>query len=160
MWLFSPDTAARTQRGFVRRRVLAAALLAAPASGLLVWVATARAARPLRRLRRRAGGLDPRTSPARLDHTPTRIAEVDVLARTLQTVLARYDEQAARIAEALATARSFAAAASHELRNTLMSTRTHFGTSLGTLTFPRANGSRCWRTFGETTVGCSVCWSC
>lgn len=81
--------------------------------------------RPLRRLQRRASGLDPRSSPARLDHTPTRIAEVDDLAHTLRTVLARYDEQAARTAEALATARSFASAASHELRTPLMSMQTN-----------------------------------
>lgn len=42
--------------------------------------------------------------------------EVDDLAHTLQRVLSRYDEQAARTAEALATARSFASAAAHELR--------------------------------------------
>lgn len=131
LWLFSPDTAAKTQLGVVRRRVIAAALLTAPAAGMLAWAATARAARPLRRLQRRAGGLDPRTSAARLDHTPTRIAEVDDLARTLQTVLARYDEQAARTAEALATARSFAAAASHELRNPLMSLGTNFDILIG-----------------------------
>ncbi|MDX2860684.1 sensor histidine kinase, partial [Streptomyces scabiei] len=121
----------KAQLGFVRRRVLAAALLTAPAAGMLAWAATARAARPLRRLQRRAGGLDPRTSAARLDHTPTRIAEVDDLARTLQTVLARYDEQAARTAEALATARSFAAAASHELRNPLMSMGTNCDILIG-----------------------------
>ncbi|MCZ1004651.1 hypothetical protein O1M63_52955 [Streptomyces mirabilis] len=84
-----------------------------------------RASTPLRRLQRRASGLDPRSSSTRLDHTPTRIAEVDDLAHTLQTVLARYDEQALRTAEALATARSFASAASHELRTPLMSMQTN-----------------------------------
>ncbi|MYT29550.1 MULTISPECIES: HAMP domain-containing sensor histidine kinase [unclassified Streptomyces] len=83
-----------------------------------------RAARPLRRLQQRTSGLDPRTSDVRLEHRPTRITEVDDLARTVQTVLARYDEQAARTAEALATARSFSAAASHELRTPLTSMQT------------------------------------
>lgn len=101
------------------------ALLAAPLSGLLAWAVATRASTPLRRLQRRASGLDPRSSPTRLDHTPTRIAEVDDLAHTLQTVLARYDEQALRTAEALATARSFASAASHELRTPLMSMQTN-----------------------------------
>ncbi|MFG2421159.1 sensor histidine kinase [Streptomyces sp. NPDC048448] len=125
LWLFASDTAADTQLRLVRRRVVSVALLAAPLSGLLAWGVAARASRPLRRLQRRASGLDPRSSPARLDHTPTRIAEVDDLAHTLRTVLARYDEQAARTAEALATARSFASAASHELRTPLMSMQTN-----------------------------------
>ncbi|MEU8952193.1 HAMP domain-containing sensor histidine kinase [Streptomyces sp. NPDC048489] len=125
LWLFASDTAADTQLRLVRRRAVSVALLAAPLSGLLAWGVATRASRPLRRLQRRTSGLDPRASRARLDHTPTRIAEVDDLAHTLQTVLARYDEQAARTAEALATARSFASAASHELRTPLMSMQTN-----------------------------------
>ncbi|WP_329320983.1 HAMP domain-containing sensor histidine kinase [Streptomyces sp. NBC_01262] len=125
LWLFSPDTAADTQLRLVRRRVLTVALLAAPVAGLLAWAVARRAVRPLRRLQERAGGLDPGSSSVRLEHTPTGITEVDDLAGTLRTVLARYDEQAVRTHEALATARSFAAAASHELRNPLMSMRTN-----------------------------------
>ncbi|MFE3323526.1 sensor histidine kinase [Streptomyces sp. NPDC059176] len=129
LWLFSPDTAARAQLGAVRRRVVTTAVLAAPAAGLLAWAATARATRPLRRLQQRTSGLDPFTSTARLDHAPTGITEVDDLARALQTALTRYDQQALRTTEALATARSFAASASHELRNPLMS----MGTDLDVL---------------------------
>ncbi|MFJ5213227.1 sensor histidine kinase [Streptomyces sp. NPDC088354] len=125
LWVFSPDAATEAQLRRVRLRVLTVALLAAPLSGLLAWAAAGRAVRPLRRLQHRAGGLDPRVSAVRLEHTPTRLAEVDDLARTLQTVLSRYDEQAARTGEALATARSFAATASHELRNPLMSIGTN-----------------------------------
>ncbi|MFF7210991.1 sensor histidine kinase [Streptomyces sp. NPDC008238] len=125
LWLFSPDAATRTQLQQVRRRVVTVALLAAPVSGLLAWAAAGRAVRPLRRLQQRASGLDPRVSAVRLEHTPARITEVDDLAHTLRTVLARYDEQAARTGEALATARSFAAVASHELRNPLMSMGTN-----------------------------------
>lgn len=125
LWLFAPDTAADTQLRLVRRRVVSVALLAAPLSGLLAGAVAGRASRPLRRLRDSASGLDPRTSTARLDHTPARIAEVDDLAHTLQTVLSRYDEQAARTEEALATARSFASAAAHELRTPLMSMQTN-----------------------------------
>ncbi|MET7986115.1 MULTISPECIES: HAMP domain-containing sensor histidine kinase [unclassified Streptomyces] len=125
LWLFAPDTAADTQLRLVRRRVVTVALLAAPLSGLLAGAVAGRASRPLRRLRDSASGLDPRTTSARLDHVPARIAEVDDLARTLQTVLSRYDEQAARTEEALATARSFASAAAHELRTPLMSMQTN-----------------------------------
>ena len=123
LWLFSSDTAGRAQIRQVRRRVLTVALLTAPVAGGVGWLAATRLALPLRRLQRAASGIDPRVSAARLDHTPTRVPEVDELARTLGTVLARYDEQAARTAEALATARSFSAVASHELRTPLMSMR-------------------------------------
>ncbi|MCD0485281.1 HAMP domain-containing histidine kinase [Streptacidiphilus sp. ASG 303] len=123
--LFSPDSARQARIRAVRSRVVLAALVAAPlaaGAGLLV---ARRAVRPLRLLQRRTSGLDPRTSTARPPHAPTRVAEVDDLARTLHTVLARYDEQAGRTAEALATARSFSAAASHELRTPLMSMQTN-----------------------------------
>ncbi|MGW8951741.1 sensor histidine kinase [Streptomyces sp. NPDC055709] len=125
LWLFSPDTASRGQLVLVRRRVVTVALLAAPVAGLLGLAVASRAARPLRRLQRRTSGLDPRADAARLEHTPTGVTEVDDLARTLHTVLARYDEQAARTAGALDTARSFAAAAAHELRTPLMSMQTN-----------------------------------
>lgn len=123
LWLFSSDSVGQQQITRVRRRILTVALLTVPVAAAVAWLAATRVARPLRRLQRRAGGIDPRTSSARLDHVPTRVTEVDELARTLQTVLARYDEQAARTGEALATARSFSAAASHELRTPLMSMR-------------------------------------
>jgi len=124
LWLLSPDTA-EDELALVRKRVLTGALLAAALAGAAAWAIAARAVLPLRRLQRRTSGLDPRTSTARLEHTPTRIAEVDDLAYTVQTVLARYDEQVARTGEALATARAFAATASHELRTPLMSMRTN-----------------------------------
>ncbi|MFI1767802.1 sensor histidine kinase [Streptomyces sp. NPDC020800] len=125
LWVFAPDTADRTQIQLVRRRVLLTALLAAPLSGLLAWGLAGTASAPLRRLTRRTAGLDPRTSSARLDQRRTGVTEVDELAATLRTVLARYDEQAARTAEALDTARSFSSAASHELRTPLMSIGTN-----------------------------------
>ncbi|MGW7365148.1 sensor histidine kinase [Streptomyces sp. NPDC054841] len=125
LWLFSPDAASRDQLALVRRRVVTVALLAAPVAGLLGLAVASRAGRPLRRLQQRTSGLDPRADAARLEHVPTGVTEVDDLARTLQTVLARYDEQAARTTGALATARSFAAAAAHELRTPLMSMQTN-----------------------------------
>ncbi|MCP3822208.1 HAMP domain-containing histidine kinase [Streptomyces sp. A3M-1-3] len=125
LWLFSPDTTSEAQLGLVRTRVLTVAGLTAPLAGLLAGAVATRASRPLRRLQQRTSGLDPRATTTRLDHSPTRVTEVDDLARTLQTVLSRYDEQAARTAEGLATARSFSAAASHELRTPLMSMQTN-----------------------------------
>ncbi|MFC4495415.1 sensor histidine kinase [Streptomyces ovatisporus] len=125
LWLFSPDTAGQAQLAFVRRRVAVVAIVAAPVSALLAWAAASRASRPLRRLQQRTSGLDPRSDTSRLEHTPSGITEVDDLAGTLRTVLARYDEQAARTTQALATARSFSSAAAHELRTPLMSMQTN-----------------------------------
>lgn len=121
LWLFAADDAGRAQIAQTRRRVIAVAVVTAPVAGAAAWFAAAGLARPLVLLQRRAGGIDPRVSAARLEHRPTGVPEVDELARTLQTLLARYDEQAARTAEALEAARSFAASASHELRTPLMS---------------------------------------
>ncbi|MFD8809784.1 sensor histidine kinase [Streptomyces sp. NPDC059597] len=132
LWVFAPDTASRAQVRLVRRRVVLTALLAAPLSGLLAWGVASGASAPLRRLTRRTAGLDPRTSGDRPGQERTGVTEVDELAATLRTVLARYDEQAARTAEALDTARSFSAAAAHELRTPLMS----MGTNLDILGFP------------------------
>ncbi|WP_310722974.1 HAMP domain-containing sensor histidine kinase [Streptomyces sp. N2A] len=125
LWVFSRGSAGKAEVTAVQNRILVVALIAAPLAGLLSWAVAERATRPLRRLQRRAGGLDPGTSAARLDHAPSRITEVDDLARTLQTVLSRYDEQAARTQEALATARAFSATASHELRTPLMGMQTN-----------------------------------
>ncbi|MET7485566.1 HAMP domain-containing sensor histidine kinase [Streptomyces sp. NPDC005538] len=130
LWVFSPNAADQAQLRLVRRRVAVTSLLAAPLSGLLAWGIATGATGPLRRLGRRTAGLDPRTSTVRPPDEPTGITEVDDLAATLRTVLARYDEQARRTAEALDTARSFSAAASHELRTPLMS----MGTNLDILT--------------------------
>jgi len=125
LWIFAPDSTYQAEISLVRKRVVTVTLLAAPVAGAIAWAISARAVLPLRRLQRRTSGLDPRSSTTRLEHTPTRITEVDDLAHTVQTVFARYDEQAARTNEALATARSFTTAASHELRTPLMSMRTN-----------------------------------
>ncbi|MFE0192377.1 sensor histidine kinase [Streptomyces sp. NPDC058989] len=125
LWVFSRGSAGSTEIDAVQQRILVVALITAPLTGLLSWAIAERATRPLRRLQHRAGGLDPGTSTARLEHAPSRITEVDDLARTLRTVLARYDEQAARTREALATARAFSATASHELRTPLMGMQTN-----------------------------------
>ncbi|WP_327225104.1 HAMP domain-containing histidine kinase [Streptomyces platensis] len=125
LWVFSPGSAGNAEIDTVQNRILLVALIAAPLAGLLSLAIAERATLPLRRLQRRAAGLDPGTSAVRLDHSRSRVTEVDDLAHTLQTVLARYDEQATRTQEALATARSFAATASHELRTPLMGMQTN-----------------------------------
>ncbi|MFE9453319.1 sensor histidine kinase [Streptomyces sp. NPDC006739] len=125
LWVFSPNAADQAQLRLVRHRVAVTTLLAVPLSGLLAWGVATGATGPLRRLGRRTAGLDPRTSAARLADQPSGVTEVDELAATLRTVLTRYDEQAARTAEALDTARSFSSAAAHELRTPLMSMGTN-----------------------------------
>ena len=125
LWMFSPAADVRAEVTRVRGRILLVALIAAPVGGLLAFLIAERAALPLRRLQRSTSGLDPDDPATRLEYRPTRVAEVDDLARTLESVLSRYDEQAARTGEALETARAFAASASHELRTPLMSMRTN-----------------------------------
>lgn len=129
LWLFASDSAGREQLDSVRNRVAGTALVAAPVSALLAWVTVSRAAGPLRRLQRQAGGLDPGVGAARLEHTQSGVTEVDDLAATLGTALTRYDEQVLRTSSALETARSFAAAAGHELRTPM----TSMGTDLDVL---------------------------
>ena len=138
LWVFSPNAADQAQLRLVRHRVAVTTLLAVPLSGLLAWGVATGATGPLRRLGRRTAGLDPRTSPARLSDQPSGVTEVDELAATLRTVLTRYDEQAARTAEALDTARSFSSAAAHELRTPLMSMGTNLDILAGHPDLPAA----------------------
>ncbi|WP_330297991.1 sensor histidine kinase [Streptomyces sp. NBC_00503] len=124
LWLSSPTSASDPQLSAVRRRMLLVALLAAPVSGLLAYALADRATASLRRLSRRAARLDPGEGAAGFTAERSRITEVDELASSIGQLLARYDEQAGRTAQALDTARSFSSAASHELRTPLMSMRT------------------------------------
>ncbi|MEV8092942.1 HAMP domain-containing sensor histidine kinase [Kitasatospora sp. NPDC085879] len=125
LWLVEPSTAVDPQVKAVRRRVLLVALLAAPAAGALAFGLADRATASLRTLSRRAAALDPRAGAAALDHRRSRVTEVDELAAALSLLLARYDEQAGRTAQALETARSFSSAAAHELRTPLTAMRTN-----------------------------------
>ncbi|MFJ8043620.1 sensor histidine kinase [Kitasatospora sp. NPDC096147] len=122
--LIAPAAADGPQLAAVRRRVLLVTVLAAPVSGLLALALADRATLSIRRLSRRAAALDPAAGAAAFAPGRSRIAEVDELATTIGTLLARYDEQAARTAHALETARLFSSAASHELRTPLTSMRT------------------------------------
>lgn len=122
--LSAPASAADPQVVAVRRRVLLVALLAAPVSGLLAYGLAGRATASVRRLSRRAAELDPGAGAAAFASAPANITEVDELSSAIDQLLARYEEQGARTAQALETARSFSSAASHELRTPLMSMRT------------------------------------
>ncbi|MFD4904073.1 sensor histidine kinase [Kitasatospora purpeofusca] len=136
--VIAPTGPADRQAAAVRRRVLLVALVSAPVSALLAFALAERATAPLRRLSRRAAGLDPAASagpdspnspgsPGGHGFVPERTgtAEVDELSSALVLLLTRYDEQARRTAQALDTARAFSADASHELRTPLMSLRTN-----------------------------------
>ncbi|MFF0387714.1 sensor histidine kinase [Kitasatospora sp. NPDC004615] len=125
LWVLSPAGQPADELRAVRQRVLLVALVAAPLSGLIAFALAERATLPLRRLGRRAAVLDPRTGHAVFAHSRTGTAEVDELSGAIALLLSRYDEQAARTAQALDTARSFSSAASHELRTPLMSLRTN-----------------------------------
>ncbi|BFV60939.1 HAMP domain-containing sensor histidine kinase [Kitasatospora sp. CMC57] len=124
LWLIAPAAADGPQLAAVRRRVLLISLLAAPVSGLVAFGLARRATLSIRRLSRRAAELDPRAGAAAFVPGRSRITEVDELATAIGMLLFRYDEQAARTAQALDTARSFSSAASHELRTPLTSMRT------------------------------------
>ncbi|WP_037602218.1 sensor histidine kinase [Streptacidiphilus rugosus] len=125
LWVFSPVGQDHAQQAAVRGRVLLVALLAAPLAGLLTLGLARRATRSLRSLSARAAELDPAEGAENFRHRRSGVSEVDELAASLSTVLARYDQQAARTGEALETARAFASAASHELRTPLMSMQTN-----------------------------------
>ncbi|GAA1173247.1 hypothetical protein GCM10009664_45500 [Kitasatospora gansuensis] len=131
LWLIAPTAADGPQLAAVRLRLLLVPVLAAPVSGLVALGLARRATLSIRRLSRRAAGLDPQAGAAAFAETfaafapgRIRITEVDELATAIGVLLARYDEQAARTAQALDTARSFSSAASHELRTPLTSMRT------------------------------------
>ncbi|MDH6575331.1 HAMP domain-containing sensor histidine kinase [Kitasatospora sp. MAP5-34] len=124
LWLFAPASATEPQIAAVRGRVVLVALLAAPVAGLLGYALAGRATASVRRLSRRAAELDPGAGAAAFPTAPVHITEVDELSSAIGQLLARYDQQAHRTAQALDTARSFSSAASHELRTPLMSMRT------------------------------------
>ncbi len=138
LWLVVPSSSTEPQLTAVRRRFLLIALVSAPVSGLIALAVAERGTASLRRLSRRAAALDPGAGAAGFAHGRTGTAEVDELAAAIGLVLSRYDEQAARTAQALDTARSFSSAASHELRTPLMSMRTNLDVLSAHPELPRA----------------------
>ncbi|MEV4611048.1 HAMP domain-containing sensor histidine kinase [Kitasatospora sp. NPDC049258] len=137
LWLVVPSNSDDPQLAAVRRRVLLIALASAPVSGAIALAVAERGTASLRRLSRRAAALDPGAGAAAFAHGRTGTAEVDELASAIGLVLSRYDDQAARTAQALDTARSFSSAASHELRTPLMSMRTNLDVLAGHPELPR-----------------------
>lgn len=105
----------------LRRRSLFLGGLAALAAGLVGYLFGSFASRPLSRLRRDAAvlqGTDPSGWKV-ADRYGS--AEVDEVAATLNTSLDRLADETHRRDEALASARSFASGATHELRTPLQS---------------------------------------
>ncbi|MGY0235636.1 sensor histidine kinase [Longispora urticae] len=123
VYALEPNAALTNRLGQQRRRMYVVAGLSVPFAALAGFALGSAATRPLRRLQRRAAvaGEGPGT---RMDLN-TGVAEVDDVARALDTSLAQRDAQQARTAHALKAARSFAAAAAHELRTPLTSMRTN-----------------------------------
>ena len=126
VWVLESSDVLSTKLSQLGQRVLFLGLLAVPvavgAGMLLGQIAT----RPLRLLQRRAGSVGDRFG-GRVA-LRTRITEIDEVAEVLDAALARRDAQEARTVEALRAARSFAAAAAHELRNPLMSMQANVDT--------------------------------
>lgn len=136
LWLFEPEERLDTQLALLRRRVWTVTLAGA-AAGAAAGLALGRyAVRPLVRLGRQAAALDTSPEPSartgiRLD-TGSRVGEIDHLAGVLNDLLDRRDAAVTRTAEALGTARAFAATAAHELRTPL----TSMGANLALLDHP------------------------
>lgn len=105
-----------------RLRIIAIGVAATVLAALLGWYLSSRAVSPLRRLTAATAGLgdrlelDPPRQPA--------ASETAELADAMNTMLARISDERRHTAEALVTARDFAATAAHELRTPLTAMRT------------------------------------
>jgi two-component system sensor histidine kinase PrrB len=113
-----------------RRRLVVAGLLAAIGAGALGWLAGRRAARPLTRLQHDVAALrsDARSRLTVADDYGT--PEVDDVAAALNESLGDLDDAREQREAALAAAREFAAAATHELRTPLQSAMTNLDVAL------------------------------
>jgi signal transduction histidine kinase len=132
LWVFEPDERLTRQLALLRRR-LALVTLAAVGVGAAAGFGLGRfAVRPLAVLRGQARDIDrPPLAGARLA-TTSGVTEIDELAVLVNHLLDRRDVAVGRTAEALETARAFAATAAHELRTPL----TSMGTNLSLLDHP------------------------
>ncbi|GAA3021362.1 HAMP domain-containing sensor histidine kinase [Streptosporangium longisporum] len=132
LWVFEAEEHLDRDLAVLRERVVLVTLVAAAAGAMAGFRLGRLAVRPLTVLRRQARELDvPAVSDTRLA-TASGVVEVDELARLLNELLDRRDAAVTRTAEALETARAFAATVSHELRTPL----TSMGTNLGLLDHP------------------------
>jgi two-component system, OmpR family, sensor histidine kinase PrrB len=115
LWVFAPPGEPGRQLDRLRLRVWLVTLLAVPIAGLAGWLVGRAATRPLRRLRHRLAS----ASAGRRLGAGSGVPEIDEVAAVVDTTLDRYDGQVALTNQALQAARSFAAAAAHELRTPL-----------------------------------------
>lgn len=123
LWVFAPPGEPARQLDRLRLRVGVVTLLAVPVAGLAGWLVGRAATRPLRRLQRRLASV---SSGGRVGGGAVRrvgggsgVPEIDEVAAVVDSTLDRYDGQVALTNQALQAARSFAAAAAHELRTPL-----------------------------------------
>ena len=121
------ESRARVVSALVRLAAVALAIVAAAA--LAGWLLARRLSRPIEELQRVAGAI----GDGKFDgtSTPTGIAELDGLARTL-------DDSRSRIAELLGRERAFSSHVSHQLRTPVAAMRVAIETEL---TAPRPDGS-------------------
>jgi len=115
LWVFAAAGEPQRQLDRLRLRVWVVTLLAVPVAGLAGWLVGRAATRPLRRLQHRLAS----ASAGRRLGGGSGVPEIDEVAAVVDTTLDRYDGQVALTNQALQAARSFAAAAAHELRTPL-----------------------------------------
>jgi two-component system sensor histidine kinase PrrB len=115
LWVFAPPGEPARELDRLRLRVGVVTLLAVPIAGLAGWLVGRAATRPLRRLQHRLASV----SAGRRVGGGSGVPEIDEVAAVVDSTLDRYDGQVALTNQALQAARSFAAAAAHELRTPL-----------------------------------------
>lgn len=115
LWVFAPPGEPQQQLDRLRLRVVVATMLAVPVAGLIGWLVGRAATRPLRRLQQRLASV----STGHRVGSDSGVPEIDEVAAVVDATLDRYDGQVALTNQALQAARSFAAAAAHELRTPL-----------------------------------------
>lgn len=108
------DVEAEAQR--LRRQATTVSLLAAVGAGAVGYLLGSLASRPMTALRRDTGHLDDAKPDQWRVADSYGTPEVDGVAATLNTTLGRLADETERRGRALATARSFASTANHELR--------------------------------------------
>jgi signal transduction histidine kinase len=132
LWVFEPEERLTRQLALLRRRLVLVTLAAVGVGAAAGFGLGRFAVRPLAVLRRQAQAIDrPPLAGTRLA-TTSGVTEIDELAVLVNHLLDRRDVAVGRTAEALETARAFAATAAHELRTPL----TSMGTNLSLLDHP------------------------
>ncbi|GAA0995540.1 hypothetical protein GCM10009555_089780 [Acrocarpospora macrocephala] len=131
LWVFEQEAPLTGRISHMYRQHLIVTLIAL-AVGATTGLALGRfALRPLTRLTKDAAAVDVRAGEGRLTRN-SRVPEIDELAGLVNGLLDRRDRAVHRTAEALETARAFAATAAHELRTPL----TSMGANIALLGYP------------------------